>query len=157
MKIMISTFHNIRNFTQNMIPISTAVWDPKWFHDFKGPDHVFKDKRGIYNGLRYLSLSPGITCEGLCRGPEDCGNTPDSCPFLTAYKKQLDNLNFDTMVDELTSMALLIENHEQFEGEPIIVLLVYEKPDNPCSERSALRAWFKEHGYELEEVNICIG
>ena len=29
-----------------MIPISTAIWDPKWFHDFTyDQDYIFKDKR----------------------------------------------------------------------------------------------------------------
>ena len=152
MKIMISTFHNIRNFTPNMIPVSTAVWDPKWFHDFSYPTHVFKDKKGVYNGLRYLSLAPGITCEGLCRGSKDCGNKPPLCPFLIAYRKQLDNINFTTMVEELEAMGSAIQKHEGFEEDPIIVLLVYEKLDNPCSERWPLKDWFMAHGLELEEV-----
>jgi len=152
MQIMISTFHNIRHFKPYMIPISTAVWDPKWYHDFKGPEHVFKDKNGIYNGLRYLSLAPGITCEGLCRGPEDCGNEPGTCMFLHNYAKQLENIDFTRMINELMLIGLQIKKHEGFEEDPIIVLLVYEKPDNPCSERHPLKKWFTAHGYNLEEV-----
>jgi len=157
MKFQISTFHSIRHFEPYMIPISTAVWDPKWFHDFKGPDHVFKDKKGVYNGLRYLSLAPGITCENLCRGPENCGNEPGTCMFLSNYAKQLENINFAQMINELMLIGLQIKKHEGFEEDPIIVLLVYEKPDNPCSERWPLKRWFKAHGYELEEVEICTG
>lgn len=32
-----------------------------------------------------------------------------------------------------------------------LVLVVYEKPDNPCSERGGLIEWFKENGINLEE------
>ena len=36
MKIMTSYFYAIRFFKPNMIPISTAKWDPKWYHQNKG-------------------------------------------------------------------------------------------------------------------------
>jgi hypothetical protein len=48
-------------------------------------------------------------------------------------------------------MGLTIKKHEGFEEDPIIVLLVYEKPDNPCSERCVLIDWFKKNNIELEE------
>lgn len=35
--------------------------------------------------------------------------------------------------------------------EPEIILIVYETPDNPCSERRVLIDWFASNGYELEE------
>lgn len=151
MEIKISTFHNIRNFKPYMIPISTAMWDPKWYHDNQGPSHVFKDKRGVWNGFKYHSLAPGITCENLCRGPETCGSTPDCCPFLQNYGKQLNNIDFDVMIRELEHLAQLVKKKEGFKEDPVIVLLVYEKPDNPCSERWELKKWFTSHGYELEE------
>ena len=56
------------------------------------------------------------------------------------------------MVEELEAMGSAIQKHEGFEEDPIIVLLVYEKPDNPCSERWPLKDWFMAHGLELEEV-----
>ena len=56
------------------------------------------------------------------------------------------------MVEELEAMGSAIQKHEGFEEDPIIVLLVYEKPDNPCSERWPLKDWFAAHGLELEEV-----
>ena len=33
MKIRISYFYQVRNFKPNMIPMSTAISDPAWFHD----------------------------------------------------------------------------------------------------------------------------
>lgn len=56
------------------------------------------------------------------------------------------------MINELTEIGLAIKKHDGFEEDPIIVLLVYEKPDNPCSERWPLKDWFAKHGLELQEV-----
>lgn len=153
MKISISTFSNIRHFEPYMIPISTAVWDPKWFHDKTQPDGIYKDKRGIYNGLRYESLVPGLTCSHLCRGLP-CAQEPSSCLFLQKYGAQLAMVNFDLMYQELEQLAYAIQAHEQFAHEPEIVLLVYETPDNPCSERQELIKWFSTHGQELKEVEF---
>lgn len=150
MKFMISYFANMRNFTSNMIPISTAVWDPKWFH--KPDEPIFKDRHNLYNGIKYESLVPGLQCSCLCYGPETCSYTEQStCPFLTKYKEQLDNLDFELVIKELTDIGNAIATHENFDN-PIIVLMVYETPTNPCSERHVLRKWFAEHGYELKEV-----
>jgi len=33
MKVRISYFYQIRNFKTNMIPMSTALSDPAWYHD----------------------------------------------------------------------------------------------------------------------------
>ena len=44
---MTSYFYQIRNFKPNMIPLSTALWDPKWFHKNKGHSFQFKDKNGV--------------------------------------------------------------------------------------------------------------
>ena len=52
MKVLITYFYNIRFLKQNQIPVSTAMWDPKWYHDFKDKDYIFKDKNGVYNGDR---------------------------------------------------------------------------------------------------------
>lgn len=49
MKFYISYFYQIRFFKPNMIPISTAKWDPKWYSQNGKP---YIDKRGVVNGLR---------------------------------------------------------------------------------------------------------
>lgn len=152
MKICTSYFYKLRQFKPYMIPISTAMWDPKWFHDFKNQDYVFKDKNGVYNGLRYESFVPGLTCENLCRGTEQCHENPQTCLFLQNYFKQLQNLNFNLVIKELSDLANHIKEHEGFREEPIIVLMVYEKPEMECSERKMLQKWFLMHNYNIEEV-----
>lgn len=32
-----------------------------------------------------------------------------------------------------------------------IVIIVYEKESNKCSERTAIKKWFSNNGYELKE------
>jgi hypothetical protein len=86
MKVWTSYFYAVRFMKPWHIPVSTAVSDPAWFHDFKGKQHVFVDKRGVLNGLRSEKLKPGNACEGLCRG-RPCNDVPETCGFLEAYRK----------------------------------------------------------------------
>ena len=44
MKFALGYFYQVRFFTPNMIPVSTAVSDPKWYHQNKGPQFTFLDK-----------------------------------------------------------------------------------------------------------------
>ena len=57
-KVYITYFYNIRFFKDNMIPVSTAVWDPKWFHNNGSNTDIFVDDNDIYNGIRCSELSP---------------------------------------------------------------------------------------------------
>ena len=56
MEIRTSYFYQIRNFKKNMLPVSTAIYDPKWYHHNLGYNNIFEDKRGILNGLRILPI-----------------------------------------------------------------------------------------------------
>lgn len=149
MKVLITYFYNVRFLKPNQIPVSTAVWDPKWYHDFKDKDYIFKDKNGVYNGIRYIPFVPNDSCNGLCRGPETCDKTPDKCPFLQNYHKQLYSLDIDEVMNDFGDIRywLGIDVPDDYE----IVILVYEKPDNPCSERHTLIQWFKDNGIDIEE------
>ena len=90
MKLAISYFYQIRYFKKNMLPVSTALWDPKWYHDFQGQDHTFLDKRGIVNGLRCEELHGDETCQGLCYGKNNCDcRNPLECQFLKNYIERI--------------------------------------------------------------------
>jgi len=152
MKIMTSYFYQVRNMKRNYIPLSTAVWDPKWWHQGKGNEFQWKDKNGIWNGLRAEPFVPGPTCDGLCHGRETCiAYGPQTCAFLRTYRKQLDELNFQEIMERFAALGQKIQEVEGFEEEPVLVLLFHEKWDNPCSERWPVQAWFKDNGYEIEE------
>ena len=151
MKFYTSYFYQLRFFPPNAIPLSTAVWDPKWYFNFQKQGHVWKDKRSVYNGLRAGPLVPGAQCEGLCHGSEGCDAKPNYCRFLQAYKRQLDGLDFAEIVDRAERLAKKIQNKEGFLEEPIIILLFHETPTNPCSERWPVQKWFHDNGVEISE------
>lgn len=158
MKVAISYFAQLRNFKPNMIPVSTAVWDPKWYHEFKGPKHIFYDKKGVLNGARCEMLVPGNACNGLCRGKDTCADiNPENCPFLTKYSEQLDNIDFRSMLNYLQRMEEWAEYNTNIPKEDLVlVFMVYEKYDNPCSERNAIIKYFRKHGIDIDELSYPI-
>lgn len=149
MKFWISYFYNIRFLKPNQIPVSTAVWDPKWYHNFKGNSEVYLDKNGVLNGLRVEELNPQKLNAHGC----PCKHKGDykTCRFLREYREGLRRLNFQRLIDKLELIGSGWKNTAGLEEEPEIVLIVYEVPDNPCSERVPLIEWFAENGIELEE------
>ena len=44
----------------------------------------------------------------------------------------------------------------ELKEEPILVFIVYEAPNNPCSERQALLDWFNDNGIECKELDYPI-
>lgn len=158
MQIAVSYFYQIRFFKENMIPVSTAIWDPKWFHKFKDDNYNFKDKNNIVNGIRSKYLYPKDNINGeLCYGPENCKiNNSRECEFLKKYKEQLENTDINDILKELGGFARKVQKGIGFKEEPIIVLMVYEIPDNPCSERNVLIDYFNSHGIYCDELKYPI-
>lgn len=150
MKIAISYFYQIRNFTKNMIPMSTCLSDPAWYHDNKGKNYIFKDKRGILNGLRLES----IIVQGKCGGCPCKIKDPGSCNFLASYRAQLDKIDFNTMYKDIEAFAIDYKKENNIQEEIIMTLIVYEAPYNPCSERKMLIDYFKSKGITIKEFNL---
>lgn len=138
-----------------MIPLSTAVFDPKWYHQNKGKTWHFIDKNGVINGLRAEPFMPGDDLNGLCRGPETC-NTKNSstCDFLYFYRKQLDKLDYNEIMQRFERIGNFLKEELNFKEEPILVLIVHEAYTNPCSERWVIHDWFKSHNYPIKEFNF---
>lgn len=155
MKIFTSYFYKVRFFAPNMIPVSTAKWDPKWYHEFKGPKHWFVDKRGVINGLRADVFAPGPIAGQLCRGRETCiSKDPTQCDFLREYANQLNQLDFNNIMERTHNLCKRVRKITHYQGEPIAVFLVHEAPSNPCSERLPIQTWFKRHGVNVAELDI---
>lgn len=153
-RIYTSYFYNVRFMRPHVIPLSTAVWDPKWFHAFKGPKHTFIDKNGVINGLRAEPFAPGATCSHLCRGAENCATKdPNTCPFLRAYFDQLMTLPFNDVVGRMWRLGDKCHELTKAPGDPVFVYLVHEAPDNPCSERIAIQKYFLENGVQCTEFD----
>lgn len=137
----------VRFMKPNQIPISTACFDPKWFHAFRGKTHVFVDKNGVMNGLRAERLHPGKSCEGTC-SDRPCSQSPSSCEFLKLYRKQIFSIDRRMFETSLGSLAERVRRRLDFVEDPEIVFLVHEAPDNPCSERTVLREFFECDEFE---------
>ena len=139
-----------------MVPVSTAMWDPKWYHDWMGEDHVFKDKRGIYNGIRaecFHFEGEDSGCGDQCvLSPRD----PSKCEFLRRLRAQYDKLDFQDIMARCERLASFIQSIENMRELPMLVFMFYETPANPCSERKTLQDWFKDHGYDLQELKYPI-
>lgn len=147
MKFYISYFYKLRFFPTNLVPVSTAQWDPKWYHNFAGNDMVFKDKRGVVNGLRIPILNPSKVYHDDCtctEGSYKYDGTGDFCGFMKNYYEYLKTLDFDAVLENLKEV-------ERFVPDADVCLMVHEPTSKPCGERAPLVQWFKEHGVELVE------
>lgn len=148
MKFYTSYFSQLRHFKPYQIPFSTAMWNPQFFQT----EHV--DKNGVMIGLRALPFVPGPLSKNDCHGPEKCYSQPQTCIFLRHYRQQLDKLKFDKIIEKFEDFAADIQKELGFVEEPEIVLLVYEAPNNQCSERRVIQEWFKDHGVQCEELSF---
>ena len=154
MKLRLSYFYQIRNFKLNMIPMSTALSDPAWYHDFKDSSNVFIDKRGILNGLRLLPIIVQ-NAEGENHCP--CEHKDSTkCPFVNNYEAALEKIDLFKMMKGIETFCNDYCQEHHIKEEPIAVLIVYEAPNNPCSERHSLLKYFNNHGIECKELDYPI-
>lgn len=145
MKIYTSYWAQVRNFPPNLVVLNTTIYPPKWYA-IGG-----KDKNGIIS-LHCPPVRPGHKCDGLCNGK--CHpKHPNDCAFLKQYRKQLDEIDFQDFMNHLNKLhdSILSDNPELKDID--FALIVFEKYDNPCSERWPLQDWLRAHGVEVEEWN----
>jgi hypothetical protein len=143
--IVTSYFYMIRNFTPNIIPVSTAMSDPTWYRPPKGKEYYI-DKRGVVCGLRYEPLIVQRYGGYECPGPEQCWYAgaelidPQGksvpCPTMQEYEQLL-----YSFVDKEKTLWAFEHCCNKFNADTI-ALIVYEAPTNPCSERWALQRFF---------------
>lgn len=148
MKWSITYFYNIKYMKANQLPLSTAMFPPKFFAiSNKSIAHL--DSKGIILGLTIHEFVPQQQqCECPCE-EKDYNN----CCFLKEYYSQLSKLDFDKIMFSWNDFVEKLSNLTNTSIDEVI-LLVYEKPDNPCSERTVLKKWFSEHGIELQEMEV---
>ena len=146
MKIATSYFYQIRNFTPNIIPVSTAISDPAWYKPPEGQEYYI-DKKGIVCGLRYEPLIVQKFGHSEC----PCGKwyplDSGPCPTMLEYEQLLNSL-----VDKEKTLKAFEFCCNKFNADTI-ALIVYEAPTNPCSERWALQRFFNcnELEYPIKE------
>jgi hypothetical protein len=122
-----------------MIPISTCLSDPKWFHPKNG-EQYYLDKRGVACGIRYEPLIVQGMGEHVC--PCEDRKLQGHCPVMQEYLQSLNRLDKEKILKAFEHCANYLKKKLNFQEEAIIVLIVYEAPDNPCSERAALQEFF---------------
>ena len=155
MQYFLTYFQRIRNITDDScIFIDTSIWAPKWLDPSNGKKQFINNNNQVI-GIKedsFLMTEDEIPDE-MCSG-KPCpyiGKHPH-CQFLEAYWSHLQKIDFDGyLIPELARIAEDVRKITHYKGEPKIVLLVHEKPDNLCSERGPLIRLFAEHGITLKE------
>ncbi len=147
--IATSYFYQIRHFKQWYIPVSTALLDPNWYRPKAGQEY-FLDNRGIVNGLRYEPLIVQRESAHTC--PCDARDLAPACPTMIEYEQLLFSLvNKERTLKAFEYCCNKFKKELNLKEEPIICLMVYEAPTNPCSERAAL-----QHFFQCEELRYSI-
>lgn len=141
MKIYTSYWAMVRNFPKNLIGLNTTIWPPKW-------RPLGQDKNGVWV-LDCPPLKPGKECEGLCNGKCE-PKLPNHCVFLEIYYLQLNKINFTDFMNSITNLHDKICNGEHMDDIDF-AFIVFETPNNKCSERGPLQRWFKDHGLDIKE------
>lgn len=154
MQYYISYFQNLRYLTEEFIPIDTSMWAPKWLDPYNGK-RPYINSNNVMVGIKEEAfiLQEDELPEEMCAGkPCPYISKHPNCQFLEAYWKHLQKIDFDGyLIPELSRVAEEVRKITHYKEEPKIILMVHEKPDNPCSERLGLVRLFKEHGIALKE------
>lgn len=149
--------------TPNMLPVSTAMWDPKWFHANKNENYRYMDKNGVINGIRMNTLCMDMyRMEKLVKNNQSCdfcnpnggfiGGKKPMCAFMREYAECIrhKNPNFQKFLSFCEGYLQFINSSFNLTLDTI-VFIVHEAPSRPCGERPVLIQWFQENGMELSE------
>jgi len=159
MRIFITDFYHIRLFKPNMIPVATTGGWPYWIFEYnkvkKG--NLFLDSNNVINGIKEETFSCfNEVFESL---DEKCGEAKPCpyldkvphCQFMDKYYEYLCKQDFNKLMIEFERVANEVKKINNYEGEPIICLIVYESSKCKCAERPCIIKWFKDNGYDLKE------
>ena len=72
------------------------------------------------------------------------------------YEHELELIDLPKMMKGITDFCNNYCQQNNIKEEPIAVLIVYEAPNNPCSERHSLINYFNRHGIECKELDYPI-
>lgn len=150
MRFYTSYFYQIRNFPTSLLPVSTAIYDPKWYK-LSPYGLPVPDKRGVYIGYNYRALhlpktwyseleKEGYQCEG--KNCPDLNRLP--CRFMRLYKDYLSVVNYESFLNKIQSWLTYTHCED-------VCLMVHEPSTCLCAERPVLQEWIRNHGYQIEE------
>ncbi len=81
---------------------------------------------------------------------------PQKCEFVKNYENALEKIDFEKMLKGIKDFCKMYCLQNNIKEEPIAVLIVYEAPNNPCSERKSLIKYFNNHGIDCKELDYPI-
>ena len=121
--IYTSYFAQLRNLSDNIVPISICGKAPDW-----------------YNGLQYKKLAPKY------KFFMEWKQNHDNDFYIRHFNEEvLDKLTVTDVILDLSRMVYSFNT-----GKCDIALICYEKPDDFC-HRHLVAEWFRNHGYKCEE------
>lgn len=113
---------------------------------------TYVDKNGVLIGCRADPFVPDFQNIAECGG-KTCKQDPYNCNFLHDYYFQLKYLDYDSIIERFENIGQKAKDFLHFSENPIAALIVYEKPEQLCSERLMIHKWFKDHGYPIKEFS----
>ena len=159
MQIYITDFYHIRLFRPNMIPIAVTGGWPYWIFQYNKvkKDSIFLDANNVINGIREEIFS--CFNEVFDKLEEKCGEAKPCpyldkvphCQFMDKYYEYLQKQDFSALMKEFERVAEEVKQVNNYQGEPIICLIVYESSKCKCAERPCIIKWFADNNYKLKE------
>lgn len=127
MKLFTSYFANQRNFPIGSVPIAICAKAPDWF-----------------NGPCYKSLAPKYE---TLMNYKNGGSWSD---YVKDFKETV--LYCRNIKDIMTDLEDIVHT-QTTEDDPVVLLLCYEKPSDPC-HRHLVANWFYDNGVECTEYGM---
>ena len=156
--IYFATFYQVRFMNEYILPLSICSGEPSWFHDGKDRSYTFTDKRNVVNGLvaTPLCLSSQTAAKitdmgGMCS--KECQQDKNHCLFKSLYYYELSKKDINEILRYLEDIKKSYQRTKKINKNVDIALLVYEQPDNVCSEREVVKRYLNEHGIETREYS----
>lgn len=151
MKWSITCFSNIRYMNKHILPISTITKPPSFFRSHPTDNLFHFDKNGVLLGIICNELSSHHAKSSFTFSLCPCKEKDyENCEFLKKYYNYLKTIDFRSFIDKYEKLARAASNELEYEIKEVVII-VYEKELNKCSERTVIKKWFKDNRYELEE------
>lgn len=169
MRFATSYFYQIRNFRLYgdkksgnriaMIPISTALYDPKWYVRYNEHNRrtIWIDKNNIINGYNDHTLNPDPHSDYCTRC--DIHDPSGPCQFIKEYSEKLSKINARRFLEYYRDILQksIAKFYAEYIKDPIdeveFVFIVHESPTKACSERGSLQKFLAQFNLGCKEFD----
>ena len=77
----------------------------------------------------------------------------EHCEFLTLYYNYLKTIDFKKFIEKYEMLCSRMSKELGYEIKEVVII-VYEKESNKCSERTAIKKWFEKNRVTLKEMEV---